>query len=183
MVLHGLGRVKAAFHRQRGGLQGGVPHLSPLFPFVMVQLVFWPRPKIFRETTSQSSCIYLFIFFFLKLFLFFIFFSSRVCEFPSGHIFFLPCVLWDNMDVLYKFNGDMNWQSLKGEQILGRVFVVSAAVLPGHRTVHFFFVNYVSSPPGLPDNFFLYIFFFSKRTSSFTRYDCFHCPFEFEELF
>lgn len=66
------------------------------------------------------------------------------------------------MDVLYKFNGDMNWQSLKGEQILGRVFVVSAAVLPGHRTVHFFFVNYVSSPPGLPDNFFLYFFFFLK---------------------
>lgn len=30
---------------------------------------------------------------------------------------------------------------------------------PGHKTVHFFFVNYVSSPPGLSYHFFLHFFF------------------------
>lgn len=181
MVLHGLGRVRAAFHWQRGGLQGGVPHLSPLVPFADGTACLLAQTKRFLGEQPARALVFLFFFPKTVSFLYF-FFPSRVCDFPSGHILFLFCVLWDNMDVLYKFNRDMNWQSLKGEQILGRVFVVSAAVLPGHRAVHFFFVNYVSSPPGLPDNFFLY-FFFSKRTSSFTSYDCFHCPFEFEELF
>lgn len=92
VVLHGLGRVRAAFHWQRGGLQGGVPHLSPLVPFADGTACLLAQTKRFLGEQPARALVFLFFFPKTVSFLYF-FFPSRVCDFPSGHILFLFCVL------------------------------------------------------------------------------------------